>query len=98
MIGRAVPFEHPWLDDCLFPIDMGQLNPQQLRQALDEALAKYPVMKENCLKWRGKLLKLYDFNTLLDMLQDQADGKAIPPEYVSCHSKRPVGRRVCLGL
>jgi hypothetical protein len=82
MIGRGVPFEHPWLDDCLLPVDTRHLNPQGLKRVLDEALAKYPVMKENCLKWREKLMKLYDFNTLLDMLQDQADGKAIPPDYV----------------
>jgi hypothetical protein len=92
MIGRGVPYEHPWLDDCLLQVDTDQLNPKRLKQLLDDALAQYPVLKENCLKWREKLLKLYDFNTLLDMLQDQADGKPIPLDYVRLEAA-PSGRR-----
>jgi hypothetical protein len=82
MIGRGVPYEHPWLDDCLFPVDIMRLRPKQLKPLLYEALDRYPVLKENCLKWRERLLKLYDFNTLIDMLQAQADGHPIPACYV----------------
>lgn len=90
MIGRGVPFEHPWLDECLFPVDIMRLRPEELKPLLHEALDRYPAMKENCLKWRERLLKLYDFNTLLDMLQDQADGNPIPTCYVRQPSSSPV--------
>jgi hypothetical protein len=53
-----------------------------LKPKLQEALDVYPALREKCLNWRDKLMKLYDFNTILDMAQDQADGKPIPPDYV----------------
>lgn len=82
MIGRRLPFEHPWLDDCLFDVDIMRLSPAQLKPLLHQALDRYPVMRENCLKWRDRLLKLYDMNVLMDMLQAQIDGQPIPPGYL----------------
>ena len=92
MIGRGVPFERPWLEDVLFPVEMMRLPPKQLKPFLHEAINRYPVLRENCLKWREPLLKLYNFNTLLDMLQGQADGKPIPPDYLKMETVIPSQR------
>jgi hypothetical protein len=83
MIGRKLPFEYPWLDDCLFPVDIMRLTPEKLKPLLDEAIERYPVMRENCLKWRERLFGLYDVHRLLDMVQAQVDGKPIPPGYLT---------------
>lgn len=53
-----------------------------MKPVLDEALARYPQLRENCLKWREKLFKLHDIHRLLDMLQAQINGQPIPPEYL----------------
>jgi hypothetical protein len=82
MIGRGVPFELPWLENCLFTLDPTHLTPTQVKPLLEEALDRYPTLKANCLNLRDRLLKLYDFNTLLDMLQRQADGEPIPTDYL----------------
>jgi hypothetical protein len=82
MIGRALPFEWPWLDDCLFPVDAMRLRSGQLKPLLEEALARYPVLRDNCLKWRDRLLEQYSIHRLLDLVQAQADGEPIPPEYL----------------
>jgi len=81
MIGRRLPFEYPWMDDCLFDVDI-RLSPAQLKPQLHQALDCYPAMRENCLNWRDRLLKLYNLNVLVDMLQAQIDGKPIPPGYL----------------
>lgn len=86
MIGHSVPFEHPWLEDCLFPVDTLSPMRKDLKSLLHEALDCYPKLRENCLNWRERLLKLYDFNTILDMAQDQADGKPIPSSYLKSES------------
>lgn len=82
MIGRPAPFEHPWQKDVVFPVDMGA-RPEKLKPLLHEALERYPVMRENCLKWRERLLKLYHFDAILDMAKAQIEGKPIPMDYVS---------------
>ncbi len=82
MIGRGLPFEYPWLADCLFSVDSMHLTPAQTKPLLHQALDRYPMMRENCLKWRDPLLKLYDLNALVDMVQGQIDGKPIPPGYL----------------
>ncbi len=89
MIGRGVPFEGPWLDECLFPVDIMHTTREQLKPMLHEALERHPIMRENCLKWRERLLKLHDPHVLLDMLQDQVDGKPIPPGYLKIDLKNP---------
>jgi hypothetical protein len=89
MIGRGVPFELPWLDDCLFPVDIMRTSPAQLKPLLQEALARHSVIRENCLNWRERLLKLHDPHTLLDMLQAQIDGQPIPPGYLKADLKNP---------
>jgi hypothetical protein len=58
------------------------LDSRKIKPLLDEALERYPVLRANCLKWREQLFKLHDIHRLLDMLQAQADGKPIPPEYL----------------
>ena len=82
MIGRRLPFEYPWMDDCLFDVDIMRLTPAQLKPLLHQALDRYPAMRESCLKWREPLLKLYDLNALVEMAQGQIDGKPIPPGYL----------------
>ena len=59
-----------------------RLTPQSIKPVLDEAMDRYPVLLENCLRWREQLFHLHDIHRLLDMLQDQADGKPIPPGYL----------------
>lgn len=87
MIGRGVPFEAPWLDDCLFPLDIMRLTPAGLKPLLHEALERHAVLRDNCLNWRERLLKLHDPNTLLDMLQSQMDGQPVPPGYLKVDLK-----------
>ena len=82
MIGRSVPWEAPWFDDCLFPVDIKHSTPGSIKPVLREALERHSVLRNNCLNWRERLLKMYDPMTLLDMLQDQIDGQPIPPAYL----------------
>jgi len=82
MIGRGLPCEYPWLDDCLFPVDMMHLTRESLKPLLNQALDRYPSLRQNCLNWRDRLLKLYDLQNLLDMVQEQADGKPIRQGYL----------------
>ena len=82
MIGSKTPFEFPWLDDCLFEMDAMRLNSGNIKPLLDEAIERWPVLQANCLKWRDQLFKQHDTHRLWDMLQAQADGQPIPPEYL----------------
>jgi hypothetical protein len=88
MIGRSVPFEAPWLDDCLFPVNIMRLTPASLKPLLHEALGRQAALRNNCLNWRERLLKLHEPNTLLDMLQAQMDGQPIPPGYLKVDLKK----------
>jgi hypothetical protein len=90
MIGRKLPFEYPWLDDCIFDVDLTGLTAKQMKPLLDEALARQPALHENCLKWRERLFKLYDPHSLFDMLQAQADGRPIPSDYLRRGVKQPL--------
>ena len=74
----------------MFPVDVMNLNADQLKPLLHEALGRYPVYRENCLRWRDRLLELYDINRLLDLLQSQAQGQAIPPGYLKKDLKQSV--------
>jgi hypothetical protein len=87
MIGRGVPFEGPWLDECLFSVDIMHITRGQLKPRLQEALERQPVLRENCLKWRERLLKLHSPHAILDALQAQYDGKPIPPGYLKVDLK-----------
>lgn len=82
MIGRSVPWEAPWFDECLFPVDFERLTPANIKSVLQEALDRHSVLRNNCLNWRDRLLKMYSPMTLLDVLQAQIDGQPIPPEYL----------------
>jgi hypothetical protein len=91
MIGRKLPFEFPWLDDCLFHVDILNLeSAKQIKPVLEEAMARYPALRENCLKWREQLFKLHRPHALFDMLQAQADGRPIPSGYL----RSEVNRRI----
>jgi hypothetical protein len=89
MIGPNTVFEFPWLDECLFEVNPMRLKPDQVKPLLDEAMSRYPVLRENSLKWRKKLFKLHDINRLFDMLQAQADGQPIPQDYLRAGVKQP---------
>jgi hypothetical protein len=82
MIGPKTLFEFPWLDECIIEANAMSLDSRKIKPLLDEALERYPVLRANCLKWREQLFKLHDIHRLLDMLQAQADGQPIPPEYL----------------
>lgn len=89
MIGRQTVFEFPWLDDCMIDVDITRLTAELMKPLLDEAMDRYPVLRENCLKWREPLFKLHSIHTLLDMLQAQADGQPIPPGYLKPGTRQP---------
>lgn len=82
MFGEEIPFEYPWLKQCLFPVDTLNVTREQLKPKLREALALQSKLRENCLNIRDTLLKLYNPHRILDLLQEQADGKPIPPGYL----------------
>ena len=82
MLGVMPPYDQPWLDQCLFPVDPRALTPQNIRAKLDEALALWPKLRENCQNLRQPLLKRYHLETVIQMAQDQIDGQPIPPGYV----------------
>jgi len=81
-LGEEIPFEFPWLKQCLFPVDTLNVTRGKLEPQLREALAQQPKLRENCLNLRDTLLKLYNPHRILDLLQEQADGKPIPPGYL----------------
>ena len=82
MLGEEIPFEYPWLKKCLFPVDTLNVTKEKLRPQLREALALQPGLRENCLNVRDTILKLYNAHRVLDLLQEQADGKPLPPGYL----------------
>jgi hypothetical protein len=82
MIGSDIPFEYPWLTQCLHPIEAATATPENLSRQLSEALARQTQLRENCLGVRDSLLKLYHPHRVLDLLQEQADGQPIPPGYL----------------
>jgi hypothetical protein len=82
MIGRLLPYEHPWLDQCLFPIDPRTVTAENIRPQLENALAQHARLKENCLRLRDTLLRLCTFENCLRVAQNQLDGKPIPPGYL----------------
>ena len=89
MIGRGLPFEAPWLDECLFPVDIMRTTRDRLKPLLHEALERHAKLRENCLNWRDRLLKLHSPHAILEMLQAQLDGQPIPPGYLKVDLKNP---------
>jgi hypothetical protein len=83
MIGRSLPYEFPWLDKCLFPLDPAAVTRNNIRSKLGEALSLYPQLRENCLNLRKQLLRLYSFENLLQMAQDQIDRNPVPDGYLT---------------
>jgi hypothetical protein len=82
LIGSTLPYEFPWADKCLFPIDCLRVTPEELKDKLTEAFELQPKLRQNCLELRDTLLRMYDPVRLFDMAQDQMDGKPIPPGYL----------------
>ena len=82
MIGTALPYEHPWLDQCMVTVDAMTITPESLKPRLVEAMDTYPKLRQNCLALRDTLLKQYHPEVLLDMLQEQIEGKPIRPGYL----------------
>ena len=82
MIGSQLPYEFPWLDQCLFPIDGMNLTAAELKEKLPEAFELQPKLRQNCLALRETLLRMYDPVRIFDLAQDQIDGKPIPPGYL----------------
>jgi len=82
MIGEDIPFEYPWLSDCLYHINADAVAPKELEAKLEDALEQQPKLRANCLNARDTILKLYHPHRVLDMLQDQMDGKPLPPGYL----------------
>jgi hypothetical protein len=82
MIGSTLPYEFPWLDKCLFPIDGLRVTPEGLKEKLKEAFELQPKLRQNCLELRDTLLRMYDPVRMFDMAQDQMDGKPIPSGYL----------------
>ena len=91
MVGEEIPFEYPWLKDCLFAVDTLHVTRKQLELQLREALSQQSRLRENCLNIRESLLKLYNPHRVLDLLQEQADGKPIPPGYLKVDLKKSSG-------
>lgn len=92
MIGRGLPFEAPWLDECLFPVDILRTTRDRLKPLLHEALERHAKLRENCLNWRDRLLKLHSPHAILEMLQAQLDGQPIPPGYLKVDLKNPAAK------
>jgi hypothetical protein len=82
LIGSTLPYEFPWADKCLFPIDCLHVTPEELKEKLKEAFELQPKLRQHCLELRETLLRMYDPVRLFDMSQDQMDGKPIPPGYL----------------
>jgi hypothetical protein len=82
LIGSTLPYEFPWADKCLFPIDCLHVTLEELKEKLKEAFELQPKLRRNCLELRDTLLRMYDPVRLFDIAQDQIDGKPIPPGYL----------------
>lgn len=82
MIGRRTVYEFPWLEECMVAMDDLSMSRETMKTLLEQAMDCYPTLRENCLKWRGELLRLHGIQTLLDVVQTQAEGKPIPPGYL----------------
>jgi hypothetical protein len=82
MIGSRLPYEFPWLDQCLFPVDPMNLTAEGLKLKLDEAFELQPRLRENCLNLRDTLLRMYDPVRVFDLAQEQIDGRPVPPGYL----------------
>jgi hypothetical protein len=82
MVGTPLPYEYPWLDQCLFEIDALHLTPQEVKIKLLDALDAQPRLRRNCIELRDRLLRQYAPSRILDMAQAQIDGQPIPSGYL----------------
>jgi len=82
MFGSCLPFEYPWLNKCLVEVRPMRISARELKPILAEAVDRHPTLRQNCLELRDHLLRMYHPDVLFDMLQDQIEGKPIPPGYL----------------
>jgi hypothetical protein len=82
VIGATLPFEFPWLDRCCFVPDPQANSPAALAAELRRAVDIHPKLRANCLNLRDEILRLYDAEQLLEMVQGQIDGRGIPAGYL----------------
>jgi hypothetical protein len=82
VLGRPLPYEYPLLRNCIFTVDAMRHSPAELKRQLNEALEVQPKLRENCLAVRERIVRLYDSEAILDLLQMQLDGQPIPTDYV----------------
>ena len=82
IIGSGLPFEYPWLEECLFDVDTMNITAAALKPKLDEALGRHAQLRENCLRWRDTLLARYDAGLLLQHLEGQMRGQPMPDGYL----------------
>jgi hypothetical protein len=82
MIGATLPYEFPWLDQCVFPIDGLRVTREELPEKLKAALELQPKLRQNCLELRDTLLRMYHPTRIIEMAQGQMDGQPIPPGYL----------------
>jgi hypothetical protein len=89
MIGATLPYEFPWLDQCVYPIDGLTITPDQLQEKLKEAFELQPKLRQNCLNLRDTLLRRYDPGRVFDLAQEQMDGHPLPPGYLRPADTQP---------
>lgn len=92
MVGEDIPYEYPWLKDCLYPVDTLNATAKELEPQLREALAQQPRLRENCLALRSRLFDLYSADRILDLVQEQVAGKPLPEGYLKPGVAGPLGR------
>jgi hypothetical protein len=89
VLGTAMPYEFPWLDDCLVEWDFAERDPVKIRRQMEKARETHPRLRQNCLDRRDQLIRLYDPERLLDMLQAQYDGQPVPEGYLKPLPAKP---------
>ena len=83
MIGAVLPWEFPWLEQCMINVDPLRISLAELKPRLAEAVEQHPRLRQNCLALRETILKLYHPDNLLAMLQEQIDGGPVRPGYLT---------------
>lgn len=89
MFGTALPYEYPWLERCLVQVNPMRISATALKSKMLEALEQHAVLRQNCLAMRETLLRMYNPDTLLDLLQDQMRGRPVPAGYLRQPALQP---------
>ena len=89
VLGEDLPFEYPWLKQCLFEIDALHVPADDFAEWLRAALDQHAKLRAGCLDVRERLLRMYSPDRILDLAQEQIDGKGIVPGYLKPGAKDP---------